>query len=184
VQRYDGIPDTDYGPIMFASTLLPLVQLPPAGAWDDRRRPRFGVDPRSLPSPADAATIVLERYLAAFGPASRRDIAAWAGVPQADFAQALERVLTVSFRDEKGVELLDLPNLPLPPASTRMPVRFLSRWDQVMLAHANRDRIMAPEIQALKLGLAGDQTVTVDGRIVASWVWRRAGDRVCLLLLR
>jgi hypothetical protein len=50
-----------------------------------------------------------------------------------------------------------------------------------MLAHADRDRIMSPEVQALNLGLVGDQTVTVDGRIVASWVWRsgrgRTGER-------
>jgi hypothetical protein len=118
VHRYRGVPETDYGPLMFARTLLPLVQLPPAGMWDARRRPRFVVDERSLPAPDEAASHVLARYLAAFGPASRRDIAGWAGVPQADFAAALARVRTVSFRDPRGAELLDLPRQPLPPAST------------------------------------------------------------------
>ena len=56
------------------------------------------------------------RYLAAFGPASRRDVASWAGVAQRDFAAALERLETVSYRDERGAELLDLPGQPLPPA--------------------------------------------------------------------
>ncbi len=178
VRAYGGVPDTPYAAIVFARTLVPLVQLPPAGSWGDRRRPRFVADPRRLPSPVDAATLAVTRYLGAFGPASRRDIASWAGVPQRDFADALERIETVSFRDEKGVELLDLPGQPLPPASVRLPVRFLSRWDQVMLAHADRDRIMSPEVQALNLGLAGDQTVTVDGRIVASWLWRSERGRV------
>jgi len=181
VRAYGGVPETPYASVFFARTLVPLVQLPPAGSWGDRRRPRLVVDPRPLPSPVEAATLAVRRYLGAFGPASRRDIAAWAGVPQRDFADALERLETVSFRDEKGGELLDLRRQPLPPASTRLPVRFLSRWDQAMLAHADRDRIMSPEVQALNLGLAGDQTVTVDGRIVASWVWRsergRTGER-------
>lgn len=172
VRTYGGVPDTPYAAIFFARTLVPLVQLPPAGSWGDRRRPRFVADPRPLPSPVEAATLAVTRYLGAFGPASRRDIASWAGVPQRDFAEALDRIETASFRDEKGVELLDLPGQPLPPASARLPVRFLSRWDQAMLAHADRDRIMSPEVQALNLGLAGDQTVTVDGRIVASWLWR------------
>ena len=60
---------------------------------------------------------MLARYLGAFGPASRRDAAAWAGVAQRDFAEAWERLDTVSYRDENGTELLDLPDQPLPPAS-------------------------------------------------------------------
>ena len=177
VRAYGGVPDTPYASVFFARTLVPLVQLPPAGSWGDRRRPRFVADSRPLPSPDEAATHTVRRYLGAFGPASRRDIASWAGVPQRDFAAALERIETVSFRDEKGVELLDLPDQPLPPASVRLPVRFLSRWDQVMLAHADRDRILPPELKPLQLGIAGDQTVTVDGRIVASWWWRREREQ-------
>jgi hypothetical protein len=78
VARYGGVADDPWTPVIFARTLLPLVQLPPAGAWDDKRRARFVVDQRPLPDPADAAALVLSRYLAAFGPASRRDVAAWA----------------------------------------------------------------------------------------------------------
>ena len=103
---------------MFARTLLPLVQLPPAGFWRDGRRPAFVIDPRPLPDPATAAALVLERYLAAYGPASRRDVAAWAGVAQRDFAEAWGRVATVDYRDERGTLLHDLPGRPLPPAST------------------------------------------------------------------
>jgi hypothetical protein len=57
-------------------------------------------------------------------------------------------------------------------------VRFLGRWEQPLLAYADRERIMSPEVQALKLTLSGDQTVTVDGRVAASWQLRRAGDAV------
>lgn len=173
VWRYHGVTGESWTPIVFARTLLPLVQLPPAGFWRDRRRPRFAVDPRPLPDPADAATLVLARYLAAFGPASRRDVAAWAGVAQRDFAAAWTRLETVSYRDEHGTELLDLPGRPLPPASTRLPVRLLARWDQPLLAYEDRDRIVPPELGPLKLTLSGDQTVTVGGRVAASWLLKR-----------
>ena len=174
VGRYDGVRDDAWTSVTFARTLLPLVQLPPAGYWRERSRPRFAVDPRPLPDPVEAATLVLSRYLAAFGPASRRDVAAWAGVAQRDFAEAWERIPTVAYRDESGTELLDLPGQPLPPASTRLPVRFLARWDQPLLAYADRERIVPLEIQPLKLTHSGDATVTVDGRVAASWRLRRA----------
>jgi hypothetical protein len=169
IWRYDGVEDQTWAPIIFARALLPLVQLPPAGYWDDARRASFVLDPRPRPDPADAAAVVLARYLEAFGPASRRDAAAWAGVAQRDFAGAFERLETVSFRDEHGTELLDLPGLPLPPAETPLPPRFLAHWDQPLLAYAQRDRIIPPELQPLKLTLSGDPTVTVDGRVAASW---------------
>src|SRR3954470_11399194 len=78
VRRYEGVSDEPWTAVVFARTLLALVQLPPAGFWDDKRRPSFVVAPRPLPSPADAATLVLRRYLEAFGPASRKDAATWA----------------------------------------------------------------------------------------------------------
>jgi len=140
VGRYEGVSDDPTTAVSFARTLLPLVQLPPAGFWRQLRRPRFIVDPRPLPTPLEASTLVLWRYLAAFGPASRRDVAAWAGIAQRDFADAFARLRTVSYRDERGSELLDLPGQPLPPASTPLAVRLLARWDQPLLAYADRER--------------------------------------------
>jgi hypothetical protein len=180
VQGYDGVPDDPWTAVSFARTLLPLVQLPPAGFWRDRRRPTFIVDPRPLPDPVEAATLVLSRYLAAFGPASRRDIATWAGVAQRDFAEAWTRLPTVSYRDEQGTELFDLPNQPLSPASTPLPVRLLPRWEQSLLAYADRERIIPPEVLPLQLTLSGDPTVTVDGRVAASWRLERHNEAVKL----
>jgi winged helix DNA-binding protein len=176
VRGYEGVTDEPWTPIVFARVLLPLVQLPPAGHWGDNRRASFVVDPRPLPDPGDAAKLVLARYLAAFGPASRRDVAAWAGVPQRDFAAAWERLETVEFRDEAGTRLFDLPGQPLPPASMPLPPRFLAHWDQPLLAHADRERIIPPEVRPLKLTLSGDPTVTVDGRVAGSWAVEREGD--------
>lgn len=178
VRRYEGVADDAVTPIVFARVLLPLAQVPPAGHWGDRTRATFVVDPTPRPDPADAATVVLSRYLAAFGPASRRDIASWAGVAQRDFAAAIERLPLVSYRDTDGVELLDLPGQPLPPASTPLPVRLLSRWDQALLGYADRERIIPLDVQPLKLTLSGDQTVTVDGRVAASWKLERSAKAV------
>jgi hypothetical protein len=121
-------------------------------------------DPRPLPDPADAATLVLERYLAAFGPASERDAAAWAGVAQRDFAPAWERLETVAYG-----ELHDLPGAPLPPADTPLPPRFLAHWDQTLLAYADRERIIPPELQPLAVTISGEPAFTVDGRVAGTW---------------
>ena len=168
VQAFAGAPQDPSTPLLLARTLLPLTFVPPAGHWrDTTRNATFVLDPRPLPDAQDAGALVLTRDLEAFGPASKRDVAAWAGVAQRDFPW--DRVKTVAFRDEKGTELLDLPNRPLPPASTPLPPRFLAHWDQPLLAYADRDRILPPEIQALNLTLSGDCTVTVHGRVAASW---------------
>ena len=171
--RFDGI-EADWRPIWFARNVLPLVQLPPAGHWNDRRRPSFVVDPRPLPSEDEAATHVLERYLRAFGPASRNDVKSWSGAAQRDFSAAIERLDTVTYRDEKDVELFDLPGAPLPPPGVKLPPRFLSRWDQPLLAYDDRDRIVPPELLPLKLTHSGDQAITVDGRVAASWKLERS----------
>ena len=169
VGRYPGVPDNPWGSVLMARTLVPLIQLPPAGTWDDKRRALFVADPRPRPEPADAATLVLERYLRAFGPASKQDVAAWAGATQRDFAPAFERLGTVIHHDEAGRTLYDLPDAPLPPEDTPLPPRLLGHWDQVLLAYKERDRIMPPEVAPHGLTLSGDPTVTVDGRVAARW---------------
>ena len=176
--RYDGAPGDEWAALSVARTLLPLVRLPPAGFWDDRRRPRFIVDPRPLPDPAQAAALVLARYLAAFGPASPRDAAAWAGVAQRDLAPGWERLETNAFRDGRGTELRDLPGAPLPGATTRLPARLLAHWEQPLLAYADRERILPDTLRAHGLTLSGAPTVTVAGRVAGRWELETAGDRV------
>jgi hypothetical protein len=168
MSTYDGAPPDPNMPLLYARTLLPLTFLPPAGYWrDTTRNARFVLDPRPLPDPEQAGALVLTRYLEAFGPAAKRDAAAWAGVAQRDFPW--HKVRTVSYHDERGDELLDLPNAPLPPGDTKLPPRFLAHWDQPLLAYADRDRIIPHELLPLRLTLSGDCTVTIDGRVAASW---------------
>jgi hypothetical protein len=169
IKRFPGVPDDQWSSVLMARTLLPLIQLPPAGAWDDNRRALFVADPRPRPEPADAATLVLERYLRAFGPASKQDVASWAGATQRDFAPGFERLDLVVHHDESGRALYDLPDAPLPPEETPLPPRLLGHWDQVLLAYKQRERIMPPELAPLQLTISGDPTVTVDGRVAARW---------------
>jgi hypothetical protein len=177
-----GVPDRPYLPVLYARTLISIVHVPPSGYWRNRSRAVYVADPRPLPDPVEAAKLVLTRYLAAFGPASRRDAASWAGVAQRDYAEALAQLETVSYRNENGVELLDLPGQPLPPADTPLPVRFLAHRDQPLLAYADRERILPAEVLPLRLTLSGDTTFTVDGRVAGSWNLERASEAVKITL--
>ena len=179
-ELWPEIPGDPWTPIGFVRDLVPVVHLPPAGFWAQRRRPRFTVDPRPRPERGQAAADVLAGYLRAFGPASLRDAAAWAGVAQRDLAGAVARLPVLRERDERGRELLDLPGAPRPPASAPLPVRLLAHWDQPLLAYADRERVMPAELRPLQLTLSGDPTVTVDGRVAGRWSHAREGG-VCRL---
>ncbi len=127
----------------------------------------------------EAIAHVVRRYLAAFGPATRADIANWSGIRVRDFEPALELLEPLRrFRTEDGKELLDLPRAPLPDASSPAPVRFLPKWDNVLLAHADRRRVLRDEHRRTVIIKNGDvhQTVLVDGVVAA--IWLVDGDRV------
>ena len=108
------------------------------------RRPSSWLDPEDV-SEADARDHLVRRYLAAFGPASRKDIATWSHLRPADLAPVLERLQLRRFRDEAGGELLDVPRAPLPDPETPAPVRFLPTWDAVLLVHARRAGVLPEE---------------------------------------
>ncbi len=159
-----------------AGFLLPMVQLPPRGVWGDRRRPVLttaeswlGAPLASDPSPDE---LVL-RYLAAFGPATPGDIRSWSGLTGA--AEVLERLRPQlrSFRDERGRELLDVHDGPLPDPDTPAPVRFLPVFDNAILAHDDRSRILA---DGYPPRIADFPTVLVDG--FACGMWKIDGGRL------
>lgn len=156
-----------------------LLHTPESALWKSRP---LGVFVRHAePEPMDvlaARSALVGRYLAAFGPATRADIADWSGLRVSDFAAALDALEPLRrFRDDKGRELLDVPRAPLPPADTPAPVRFLPKWDNTLLAHADRRRILPEELRKTVIGKNGDvtQTFLVDGVVAGSWTSDKKG---------
>jgi winged helix DNA-binding protein len=141
--------------------------------WRARPEDRFVALAEPEPQdPLEARAEMLRRYLAAFGPASRRDISAWSMMHVPEIKAALEVLEPlVRFRDENGRELLDVPRAPLPAADTPAPVRFLPKWDNALLAWADRTRILPEEYRRVVIGQNGDvaQTFLVDGFVAGTW---------------
>ncbi len=156
-----------------------LVHAPTTALWSSR--PLAVYHPYPEPEPVDvlhARTELVRRYLSAFGPASRADIADWSGLRVADFAVALDALEPLRrFRDESGRELLDLPRMPLPSPDTPAPVRFLPKWDNLLLAHADRTRVLPEELRKAVIAKNGDvtQTFLVDGMVAGSWTTGKTG---------
>jgi hypothetical protein len=122
---------------------------------------------------------LVRRYLAAFGPATRTDVARWTGLAVSALEPALSDPRLRRFRDGQGRELLDLPRAPLPPATTAPPPRLLPMWDSTLLAHADRTRILPAEYRKLVIQ-GGDvrPTFLVDGFVAGTWALE--GDEVTL----
>lgn len=148
--------------------------------WNGRPEGRFAaVEEPEEHDPLEALAEVLRRYLAAFGPASRRDITAWSMMHMPEITRALERLEPLRrFRDEQGRELLDVARAPLPDASTPAPVRFLPKWDNVLLSFSDRTRVLPEPYRRIVIGANGDvaQTFLVDGFVAG--IWRVSEGRV------
>jgi hypothetical protein len=153
--------------------LLPMVFATPRGIWQAGGPVALTTVDAWLGSsavPAIAPEELVLRYLGVFGPASAADMRAWSGLAMRPTFENL-RVRLVTFRDEHGIELFDLPRSPRPAADTAVPVRFLPDYDNILLAHADRTRIMAP---GQHLGLFSSNgimkgSVLVDGFVRAGW---------------
>jgi hypothetical protein len=119
---------------------------------------------------------MVERYLEAFGPSTVADIQSWSGLTNVRLVVERLRPRLRTFRDENGKELLDVPRGLLPDAGTDAPPRFLPDYDNALLAHQDRTRILAREHGQL----IGRPTVLVDGFAVGFWKVTREGGRATL----
>ena len=141
--------------------------------WEARPEGRFVAhDEPDAHDPTEARAEILGRYLAAFGPATRRDIVTWAMMHVAEIQRALDRLEPLRrFRDERGRELMDVEGVPLPAADTHAPVRFLPKWDNVLLAFADRTRVLPEAYRKTVIRKNGDvaQTFLVDGFVAGTW---------------
>jgi Winged helix DNA-binding domain len=117
-----------------------------------------------------AAGNLVRRYLAAFGPASRPDIAQWTGFARSVVDRGLAQLELRRFRDEHDRELYDLPRAPLPRADTPAPARLLPRFDNLVLSHDDRRRVLADEHRAAVIeGGEVRPTFLVDGCVAGTW---------------
>ncbi|ADH70750.1 winged helix DNA-binding domain-containing protein [Nocardiopsis dassonvillei] len=177
-ERWPGVPGDDLS--YAARSLLPVVQIPPRGVWGSSGPPAFAPADTwtglAMDAEPDPEALVL-RYLAAFGPATVKDVQAWSGLTRLRAVVDRLRERLVVLRGEDGAELFDLPDAPRPGPDVPAPVRFLYDFDNVLRGHADRGRILSGEDLKRLASRNGmpPATVLVDGEVRGSWKVVRAG---------
>jgi hypothetical protein len=148
-----------------------LTHAPETGYWKTSGRTQYVHIEHNVEHPEGARVDLVRRYLGAFGPATRADISEWSGLRVRDFEPALDALEPLArFRDERGRELLDLPRAPLPAADTPAPVRLMPRFDNLILSHKDRNRVLADEHRGLVIdGGWVKSTFLVDGFVAGTW---------------
>jgi hypothetical protein len=174
IEREHGLTGLDARRLWRAARVCAhLVHHHETALWNARPEGRFvALDEPEIHVPVVARAEVLRRYLAAFGPASRRDIVQWSMMHMPEIRAALQLLEPLRrFRDENGRELLDVRRAPLPSADRPAPVRFLPKWDNVLLAFADRTRVLPEEYRKTVIRQNGDvaQTFLVDGFVAGTW---------------
>ncbi|WP_067796851.1 winged helix DNA-binding domain-containing protein [Actinomadura formosensis] len=153
---------------------LPLVQVPPRGVWGASGVARHTtldtwLDGRA--APALSLDEVVLRYLRAFGPASVQDVQQWSGLTR--LGEVVERLRPglLEFRDENGRTLYDVPDAPRPDPGAPAPVRFVPDFDNLLLSHADRARIITEEHRKRIFTVNGiiRATFLVDGFVHGMW---------------
>ncbi len=163
----------------FVSAHADLVSAPPGGHWGyggtdaPYVAARHWIGPGTRPSEEDAIEHLIRRYLGAFGPASLADIAQFAGQAPPRIRPVLQRLAPSlrRFADPDGRELFDLPRAPRPPAETKAPLRFLPRYDELLIGYEHRDRVIAARHRAAVYAKNAliEAVFLVDGLAAGTW---------------
>jgi Winged helix DNA-binding domain len=167
--------------------LLPLVHVPPRGLWRKSGRATLTTVEAWLGLPLDPDPTlddVVLRYLAAFGPATVGDIRTWSRLRGLRVVIERLRPRLVTFPDERGRELFDLPDAPRPDQETPAPPRFLPEYDNILLSHDDRSRII-PDNRGLPMpaGRGGELgSLLVDGFLGGMWRITRERGRATLVV--
>jgi len=181
------MPDVDVGAMRYSvRTHIPLVQVPIASGWSYSSKPEFTLAEEWLGqkiSPKDNLRELVRRYLAAFGPASVTDAQTWLGLKLKDTFEALRPELQ-TYRGEGRVELFDLPGVSLPDEDVPAPVRFLPEFDNLLLSHSNRKRVVADEVRSKVYlpALRVAATILVDGFVRGAWKIEKSKQAATLVI--
>ena len=163
--------------------LVALVQVPPRGIWGESAQATWTTAESWLGRPLDpdpSPDEMVMRYLGAFGPTTVADARAWSGL--GGLGEVFERLRPSlrTFRDEQGRELFDAPGAPLPDLETPAPPRFLPAFDNALLSHADRTRIISDEHRKLLVEDRMMRGVLLDGFVCGTWNTERAHGKVTL----
>jgi Winged helix DNA-binding domain len=195
-ERWPGSPPAALAQAVRAH--VPLVQVPPRAVWGRAGQSLHtsaehwlgaglaasgggaglaaaDADPARLPTLAGLVT----RYLAAFGPATARDVTAWSGLTGLRAVLDEMRPSLVTFRDEQGTELFDLASAPRPDGDAPAPVRLAAEFDNLLLSHADRSRVVHPEHLRRFYTINGifPGSVLIDGFVAGMWRLAKEGGR-------
>ncbi|GAB3747117.1 winged helix DNA-binding domain-containing protein [Microlunatus parietis] len=174
-----------------------LVHVPPSGFWNEHGKPSYvalggwvpGADGVPDPTPEEALRTGVERFLAAYGPATAGDFMQWSGQRRVGTVRAALKSLgdrIVEYDGPGGEPWLDLADLDRVPADVPAPPRFLARWDSALIAYAPkaRARLVDPAHVAAVYKKNGDvlPTFLIDGLVAGLWSWEATEDRATLRL--
>ncbi len=159
-------------------SFAPLLHAPTGGPWSFGPRPSYvAAGPQPTPvgmdTPGEALPTLIQRYLEGFGPASVADVAQFALVHRSRVRDAL-RALSGTLEQLEGpggAALFDVLGAPRPAADTPAPPRLMAMWDSILLAYADRSRVIPPDYRKLVTRSNGDvlPTLLVDGYVAGVW---------------
>ncbi|KKZ73282.1 winged helix DNA-binding domain-containing protein [Streptomyces showdoensis] len=185
-------PDADPLALTIAARcLLLMVQVTPRGLWRKSGqvalttvRAWFG-EGGAVDAAVDDSTVdeTVLRYLGAFGPASVQDMQTWCGLTRLRTAFERLRPRLLVFRDEHGTELFDLPDAPRPDEDTPAPPRFLPEFDNLLLSHADRTRVVPAEHRGRTwTGNQSHPVFLLDGFLAGLWRLDEGKQRTTLTI--
>lgn len=163
--------------------VAPLHHAPADVAWSFGRSPSFVAAGISDPiDHQDAIAQLFVAYLRGFGPATRQDFGQFALLRQSEIEPAVNLISDRlrRFEGPDGREVLDVEGAEIADQDSPAPPRLLGMWDNVLLAHVDRTRVISDEYRSHAIRRNGDvlPTVLVDGQVVG--VWRPSDEGIAV----